>query len=325
MKKIASFLSSTIIIAGLFTGCGSYYADTAKLSGLSSDKINIITTSFSCYDWINEITGENNERINVSYLLKDGTEVHSYQPTIDDIAKISQCDMFVHVGGESDSWVKDALSKAQNKDMQIVSLVDTVGEHIKEEEIREGMQIDEDEKNSDFVFDEHVWLSLRNAELICGEIEKKIEILDPDNSSLYRENLDSYIEKLDSLDMDFSDFVNNISDKTILFGDRFPFRYFTDDYGIEYYAAFVGCSAETEASMDTIAFLSQKLDELGINYVFTIDKSDGKIADTVIKNSKSKNQQILSVNSMQSAALSDNETYLSVMEKNIEAFKTALS
>ena len=256
-------------------------------------------------------------------LLDNGVDLHSYQPTAEDIRKISECDLFIYVGGESDAWVEDALKESLNENQRVINLMEVMGENAKEEEVVEGMQAEEHEEahtDEEVEYDEHV-------ELECQEIEKQLSALDPENQQVYEENLNSYLAKLQELDGKYQDAVNNSTMHTLLFADRFPFRYMVDDYGLDYYAAFVGCSAETEASFETITFLAGKIDELGLHTVLTIEKSDQKIARTVIENTKNKDQQILAMDSMQSTISEDvknGTTYLSTMESNLEILKQAL-
>ncbi len=269
-------------------------------------------------------------------LLDNGVDLHSYQPTAQDILKISTCDLFIYVGGESDGWVSDALQEAANKDMKVIDLLDVLDDAIKEEEIVEGMEAGEEhgdgedeehEEEEGPEYDEHVWLSLRNAKVLCEAITNALTEIDPDHAADYRSNLTSYGEKLDALDAAYQSAVDSASRKTLLFGDRFPFRYLVDDYGLSYYAAFAGCSAETEASFRTITFLADKADEFGLTSVLTIESSDQKIAQTIIQNTKEKNQNILTLNSMQSVTSNDvaaGSGYLSIMESNLDVLKEAL-
>ena len=193
-----------------------------------------------------------------------------------------------------------------------------------EEEEEESAEGDSEEEPE---YDEHVWLSLKNAKVICDAIEKDLADLDPDNADAYAKNLEDYTGQLDALDQEYQTAVDAAPQKTLLFGDRFPFRYMVDDYGLTYYAAFVGCSAETEASFETITFLAQKVDELGLKNIMTIEKSDQKIAKTIRDNTKNKDQNILTLDSMQSTTSDDvknGETYLSAMKSNLEVLKEAL-
>ncbi len=308
-------------------------ANTASLADSSGKgSLQIVTTIFPEYDWVKNILGDNPAGAEVTMLLDNGVDLHSFQPSAEDILKISSCDMFIYAGGESDSWVEDALKEAVNSDIVTISLLDVLGDSVKEEELAEGMQETEEEEGSgqeeeEPEYDEHVWLSLRNAAVLTESISKELQRLDPENAETYKANSDSYIGKLNALDGKYREAVENSSVNTLLFGDRFPFRYLTDDYGLDYYAAFPGCSAETEASFETITFLSGKVDELSLHSVMTIEGTDHRIAETIVQNTASGDQQILSLDSMQSVTSKDVEngtTYLSVMEKNLSVLKDAL-
>lgn len=324
MKKNIFVAIFVMLFVGLLAGCDN--SQNENVSG----KIQVVTTIFPEYDWAKEIVGSNNEDVEISMLLDNGADLHSYQPTANDILKISTCDLFIYVGGESDAWVDDALKEAVNKDMIVLNLMDIMGDKAKEEEVVEGMQAEEEEDadaEEETEYDEHVWLSLKNASIICNEISDALCKLDSANADSYKANLEAYTAKLNDLDASYKEAVDNASVKTLLFGDRFPFRYLTDDYGLDYYAAFVGCSAETEASFETIMFLANKVDELSLKSVCTIENSDGKIAETIIKNTKNKDAKVLSLNSMQSVTAKDVEdgmTYLNIMESNLDTLKEAL-
>lgn len=292
--------------------------------------LKIVTTIFPEYDWVREILGDKADHAEVTMLLGNGVDLHSYQPTADDIIKISDCDLFLYVGGESDGWVEDALKEATNKEMQVINLLDVLGEQVKEEEVVEGMEAEEEESEDENEpeYDEHVWLSLKNAETLCNAITDALEEIDPANKDAYATNAASYLEKLAALDGEYQTVVDNAARKTVLFGDRFPFRYLVDDYGLSYYAAFAGCSAETEASFETISFLAQKVDELKLPCVLTIEGVKHKIAETIVQNTAEKNQSILTLDSMQSTTSTDvanGTTYLSVMESNLDVLKQALN
>ena len=334
-KLIAAALSLTMVFGA--AGCGAADKGSEGVGGLSGDangkKLNIVCTIFPEYDWVKQIVGDKADGAEITYLLDNGVDLHSYQPTAADIAKIAGCDLFIYVGGESDGWVKDALGEATNKNMKVIELMDVMGDNAKVEELKEGMQGEEEEEEGEEgeeegpEYDEHVWLSLRNAEIICAEIEKDLAAIDPDNADAYKSNLDAYTAKLDSLDNDFKTLIEGAGNTTLIFGDRFPFRYFADDYGIDYYAAFVGCSAETEASFKTITFLAQKVDELGSDTVYTIENSDGKIAQAVISATTAKNANVASLNSVQSVSkdqIAAGTTYLGLMQENYDTLKADL-
>lgn len=297
----------------LLSGCGN-----AASQNNGHDKLRIVCTIFPEYDWTRQILGTHAADTDLYYLLDNGADLHSFQPTAEDMIRISDCDLFLYIGGESDEWTADALAESVNPEMQTIALLETVS--AKTEEQKEGMQAEDEEEDADEPeLDEHVWLSLRNAKQICGEITEKLCALDSANADDYRANLAAYTAQLDQLDQQFTALTERAGQKTLLFADRFPFRYFTDDYGLDYYAAFAGCSAETEASFETVVFLANKADELGLDTIYTIEGSDGKIARTVIENTKSKDQQTAVLNSIQSVTdtqIADGATYLSLMQQN---------
>lgn len=327
MKKLIGLLTG-LIITGALTACSSTN-EVAKTG--NQDKLSVVCTIFPEYDWVNEILGSHGDGDTVTLLLDNGVDMHSYQPTADDIIKISNCDMFIYVGGESDQWVEKALAEAKNKDMVVINLLEVLGGRVKEEAIVEGMESEEEAEESGEEgpeYDEHVWLSLKNAKTLSSHIASKLSEIDSTNAADYSANAQAYGKKLDQLDEQYQQAVNSAEKNTLLFGDRFPFRYLSDDYGLTYYAAFPGCSAETEASFETIAFLSKKVDELGINTVLTIDGTNHKIAETIVQNTKDKDQTVRSMDSMQSTTSKDSEsgtTYLSIMQANLELLKEVLN
>ena len=500
MKKITALLLALMMLAGVLAGCGKP-KDAGK-----AGKLKVVTTIFPAYDWVRAILGDKAENAEITMLLDNGVDLHSYQPTADDIVKISDCDLFVYVGGESDGWVKNALKSAANRNMKVINLLEVLGDSVKTEETVEGMQEDghghshdeqpteddikdrtlsdfagawkslhpyllngdldkfcqhraeEDEDSSttkdtylekyktswqcdaekisisgntitftygdgktvsaEYTYagyqpkrndegeirsvryqfettsadapkyvqfndhghepgeaehfhiyfgndgfdalmsaktnpffvkdtlsvedildelmghdhgeeaDEHVWLSLKNAKTLVGAISNALQEFDPDNKDTYATNAAAYIEKLSALDGAYQSAVDGAAHKTVLFGDRFPFRYLVDDYGLRYYAAFAGCSAETEASFEIVSFLAKKVDELGLPCVLTIEGKNHKLAETIVRSTAGKNQKVLTMDSMQSMTSEDvanGTTYLSVMEQNLSVLKEALS
>ncbi|MBR1554253.1 MAG: zinc ABC transporter substrate-binding protein [Oscillospiraceae bacterium] len=325
-KKLTAISALTAV---LFTGCSA--GNIANAVNQESDKISIVCTLFPEYDWTKEILGGQADNIELTYLLSNGLELHTYQPNAQDMITISECDMFVYVGGESESWVDDALREVTNPDMKVIRLMDVIGDAAKEEELKEGMEADDEEDEDaeeEPEYDEHVWLSVKNAETICNALCNALCEIQPEQAETYRTNLNAYTEKLDKLDNDFAEMADSASVKTVVFGDRFPFRYLVDDYGIDYYAAFVGCSAETEASFETITFLAEKLDELNLDTIFTIENADESIAKAIISSTKNKNQQIAMLNSMQSVnsdAIAGGASYLTIMQENLQVLKEALN
>ena len=341
MKKTTSFIWILALLSAFVFGCAKAAPEQGNTQADSGEaRLSVVTTIFPEYDWVRNIMGDQAKQADVSMLLDSGVDLHSFQPTADDIIRISDCDIFVYVGGESDDWVEDALKEAKNPEMIVVNLLEALGDAAKEEEIVEGMEADHDENHADEdheegedhdhegpEYDEHVWLSLKNAVKLVDVLKDALSEADPAHAEAYAKNAAAYTEKLNALDEAYAEAVSAAPRKTVLFGDRFPFRYLTDDYGLTYYAAFVGCSAETEASFETIAFLSEKVDELGLHTVLSLEGSNRRIAETVISSSSGDDVRILSMDSMQSTTRQDvasGTTFLSVMEKNLEVLKEAL-
>ena len=321
MKKILALLLALWIPAAVLSGCAPQDDSAA------SNKLNIVTTIFPAYDWVREILGDETDRAEITMLLDSGVDLHSYQPTVDDIVKISDCDLFLYVGGESDGWVDDALKNAPNKERKVIRLLDVLGDSAKAEETVEGMQEEEHDHEEEAEYDEHIWLSLKNAQVLVAAISEALQESDPARKDTYAANAAAYVEKLSALDGEYRAAVDSGKYKTLLFGDRFPFRYLADDYGLDYYAAFPGCSAETEASFETVSFLAGKMDALGLPCVLTIEGTQHKIAETIVQNTAQKNQQVLTMDSMQAVTANDaasGVSYLSIMEKNLSVLKKAL-
>ena len=335
MKKALSvLLALALMTTALFSGAA--LAENKKLS--------IVTTIFPIYDWVRQIVS-GNDSVEITLLLNNGTDLHSYQPAAQDILKISTADLFIYVGGESDEWVEDVLAAAMNPDLVAINLVEAMGDAIKAEEIVEGMEHEHEHEHEhekeeeehehehehdheEEETDEHVWLSLRNADALCKVIAEAMSRIDPAGSGQYQANLADYSARLTALDKAYAEMVEAAQYKTVLFGDRFPFRYLVDDYGLTYFAAFSGCSAESEASFQTIVFLARKVDELGLPAVLTIEHPKTRIAETVVAATQAKDAKILSMDSMQSVTTQDVQsglTYLSVMENNLTVLREALN
>ena len=488
MKKIFTLFLALTMAVGLLAGCGKKNA--VEKGESDSNKLSVVTTIFPEYDWVREILGDKAGSTDLTMLLNSGVDLHSYQPTADDIVKISDCDLFVYVGGESDGWevlgdsvkteetvegmqetehahdhskevstfedhevqdrslsdwagswqsaypfaldgtLDDAFAAMaeegemtadeyktyyQNGYKTDITNIDIAGDHITftyengkkagtdykyigyyiqnwstgtkaamyrfeavdrtsgapvciefndhmiESAAAEHFHIRMSNESFDAIVDpekswptffpadmtgedlcehmeghghdhgeekdEHVWLSLKNAKTLVGAIADALQELDPDNKDTYAANASAYIEKLSALDGAYQSAVDGAARKTVLFGDRFPFRYLVDDYGLRYYAAFAGCSAESEASFETVSFLAKKVDELGLPCVLTIEGKNHKIAETIVQSTAGKNQKVLTMDSMQSMTSKDaanGATYLSVMEQNLSVLKEAL-
>ena len=299
---------------------------------INNGKKSIVTTIFPEYDWVMNILGDKKDDMNVRMLLDGGIDLHSYQPSAKDIVDISTCDLFIYVGGESDKWVDDVLKQAKNKNMITINLLETLGDAAKEEELVEGMEGEEEEEEEgeeeeEKEYDEHVWLSLKNAQLFVNTISESIGQIDQENANYYKANADTYTANLKDLDEKYAKAVADGTQDTLLFADRFPFRYLVEDYSLKYYAAFIGCSAETEASFKTIAFLAEKVDELNLKVILKIESSDGAIANTVKNATQNKNQTILTMDSIQSATsreYKNGRNYLSIMTSNLDVLKEAV-
>ena len=376
MKKISFYsLVCAIFVAALFSlvACN----DNPKSKIAKDHKISIITTIYPEYAWTKEILGTRTDSVNLTLLIKNGIDLHSYKPTAHDVAKIASADMVIYVGGESDEWIKDALTASPQKGRVEINLMEALGDRVKAEEIVEGMQAEDEHHHEhaeehehehhdehaeehehehhkehaeehehehhdehaevhehhhhdeDVENDEHVWLSLKNAEILVKKIAEELSKIDAAHASAYKQNAEAYIAQIQSLDAEYRTAVESAARKTVLFGDRFPFRYLVDDYGIKYYAAFVGCSAESEASFETIAFLAGKMDSESLPSIFIIENGNDKIAKAVLAASKkSQDAQILTINSMQSITekqINDGINYISLMKANLENLKKALN
>jgi zinc transport system substrate-binding protein len=319
------------------TGCG-IYTDTIN----NNEKINIVCTTFPQYDWVSNMIKGNEDNVSLTLLMDKGGDLHNFQPSALDIAKVSACDIFIYVGGESDNWVNDALKEAVNPNVIAVNMIEALeeygnlyeednvqAEHVQIKHIHsEHAEETTHSEHSHNEYDEHVWLSLRNAIILNEYICEALSNADCENTTLYKDNCNSYISELLALDKQYTDTVKTSPHNTLLFADRFPFRYMVEDYGLNYYAAFEGCSAETEASFNTVAFLSDKLSELELSSVAVIDGSDKRLAQVIIENSNNADRAIVVFNSMQSVSKKDIEngvTYITAMQENLEALKQALS
>ena len=371
-RTITIFILLLTVLLG-FSGCGSSDKSGGAKGDTSKPKLKIVSTIFPEYSWTKELLGSHEKDVELTLLAKKGVDMHSYQPSAEDILRIANCDLFLYVGGESDKWANKALKEGGNPKRRVLNLMKLIGNRAKVEEEVEGMEKHdhhdhdkdahahpkkdkqdekhehhdkdkheekhEHEKEHDTVkhdgkdhheqpeYDEHVWLSLKNAEIVCKAIAEELAALDSKNAETYRTNYTAYSKKMAALDAKYKEAVTKAPVKTVLFGDRFPFRYLTDDYGLQYYAAFNGCSAETEASFATVAFLAKKTDELKLPAVLTIEGRQHKLAQTIVENTKAKNQKVLTLNSMQSVTeeeIKKGITYLAVMEQNLNVFQEAL-
>ena len=380
MKRIGLMIAFLLLFAFCVAGCGGTGNRDNKKE--ETQKVKVVTTIFPEYSWVKEIAGAQEKNVEITLLAKKGVDLHSYRPSVEDILKIANCDLFIYVGGESDAWVEKALQEGKNPKRKAINLMKLLGERVREEETVEGMEKEkhhehgdkekhedhddhehtgkqdarhdghqdkedrqddhdkahrekehhdkehhEKEHHDEVEYDEHVWLSLKNADMICRAIAEDLAALDSQSAAAYRANYEAYSKKLAALDAQYKDAIAKAPVKTVLFGDRFPFRYLADDYGLTYFAAFKGCSAETEASFETVAFLARKTEELKLPAVLAIERRQHKLAQTIADNTKSRNQKILTMNSMQSVTedeVKNGASYLKVMEANLKVLKEAL-
>lgn len=346
MKKLAFIAIWIFMAAFMLSACNT---ESGKKDS-TPKKISVVATIYPQYDWLKNVIGERADAVDLMLLIKNGTDLHSYQPSAQDIAAIANADLVVYVGGESDGWIEKALAATPKEGRITLNLMKALGDRVKEEEVVEGMQVETKENaeehhehdkvtepaeatsehhhHEEVENDEHIWLSLKNAWILVNALAQSLSKVDSANSSIYTANAVIYNAKLWTLDSEFTTAISGASQKTVLFGDRFPFRYLVDDYGIKYYAAFAGCSAESEASFETVTFLANKMDSLALPAILTIDGSDGKIARAILEASKqSKGAEILTLNSMQSVAdkqIKAGADYLSIMRDNLEILKKAL-
>jgi len=312
MKKFISIILITVFSLLALCSCGDTVAET--------DGLNIVCTTFPQYDYLKNIIG--NEE-NLTLLVDNGGDLHSYEPTAQDIIRISSAELFVYVGGNSDKWVESALKSANNPDLKTIALTDIVDTY--KEEYVAGMEHEHEHGNEHAADDEHVWLSLRNAATITQALCDAVCEIDKTNEQTYRTNANEYIAQLNALDIEYTAVISSAKRNTLVFADRFPFRYLIEDYALEYYAAFAGCSSESEASFQTMAFLIDQTKELGIPVVLTIDGSDGSIAKTVCEETGAKSAELDSCQSVSSADIKNGTSYIDIMKNNLEVLREALN
>lgn len=326
MKKHISVILTAVLAAVCLSAC----SQSGKTEDAGASELSVVATIFPPYDFTRQIAGDDAD---VIMLLSPGAESHSYEPTPQDIKTIQSCDLFIYTGGESDVWVEDILSSMGDQMPETLRLVDCVPTVT--EEIVEGMEHGheehedhgdlEDHEDHEEETDEHVWTSPQNAIKIVENITSKLCEMDPDNAGSYEKNSAGYIEQLEMLDASFREVVGQAERRTILFGDRFPFRYFADEYGLDYYAAFPGCSDETEASAATVAFLINKVNEEQIPVIFTIERSNGKLADSICEATGAEKRILYSCHNVTRNQLDSGATYLSMMMENVESLRAALN
>ena len=314
MKKLLSILMAMSVLCLVLTGCniGSTKTD--------SDKISIVTTVFSSYDFAKQIAGD---KADVQLLLKAGEESHAYEPSVNDILAIKNSDIFICVGSMSEVWVDKVLDSIDTSKTKVIQLMDNVELLVDGEDDHDDHDDEDGHDHSEY--DEHIWTSPINAITIAGVINDALIEVDTENESIYNENYNSYVEKLEALDSKFRDIVEGAKRNTIVFGDKYPLRYFSEEYGLEYMAAFTGCSTETEPGPQTLANLINEVREEDIPVVFYLEFSSQKIADTICKATGAKKMQFHSCHNVSSDDFNKGVTYIQLMEGNAESLKEALN
>lgn len=324
-KLFILILISVLCVLTVFSSCTK-----PDMNAGGTDKKKIITVSvFPIYDWVREVS-RGSGGVDVRLLIDSGTDMHSYQPSAADILKITQSDMFIFVGGESDEWAKKALENDSSSKTEALAVTDALEDYLLAEEELPGIEDKHShahEEAGETENDEHVWLSLKNAEVFTDIIAEKLASTDPENADLYYNNAKNYVSRLSELESEYNSVVKNAKRDIIIVCDRFPFRYLTDEFSIKYYAAFSGCTSETDASFKTVSFLINKANELKTDCLITADGSDKKLARTVASCMNEKDIKILTLDSMQTVSKRDidgGKTYLSVMRSNLETLSCAL-
>lgn len=317
MKKLSLLLFVMLIGCVCMTGCG-------KKTQSDKEGINVVTTKFASYDFARAVVGDKG---NVTMLLPPASESHTYEPTPQDIISIQNADLFVYNGGESETWVDEVLKDIDTSKVKVISCMDMVT--LYEEETVEGMQAEEEEEEGEegeeVEYDEHVWTSPMNAKKIVEGIEKEVAEIDAANKDTYLENAASYEQKLDKLDSEFKEVVSKANNPTVVFGDRFPLRYFVEEYGIKYFAAFPGCAEDTEPNASTVAFLIDKVKAEKIPVVFHIELSNEKITNTICESTGAKSMLFHACHNISKDDFEAGVTYVDLMEQNVKNLDAAFN
>lgn len=324
MKKKLTIVMLVLLLILTMTACNNENI-------IDENKPTVVCTGFAQYDWVLNILGNEADNWNVIRINDKGADMHSYQPSAADMILINKADLLIYTGGMSEEWIEDAIH-SQDFGRKAYALLENAEPICMEEDHGHGEEDHdhehEHEGHSHDEYDEHIWLSLDNAMDFCEDIALLLNSINPSES--YNENCQNYTNKLEQLSYQYQEALGfhedheHSHDNTIIFADRFPFRYLAEDYDIDWYAAFPGCSAETEASFDTIKELSNIVKEKNITGVFVTETGDDSLAKTVIANSGINNIEIIRVNSMQSISKSETRGYLEVMKDNLDALEKVL-
>ncbi|MEA4869407.1 MAG: metal ABC transporter substrate-binding protein [Christensenella sp.] len=322
MRKIRIFALALSLLS-LFTLLSACAPTGATPAGSG---ISIVSTVFPAFDFARQITAGTDAQ--VTMLLQLGEEVHSFDPTSQDIIRIQNANLFAYVGGENDAWVNSVLS-GLDKSVHTFKMMDYVT--LYEEELVEGMQPEakdaaptEAAGTDAHEWDEHVWTAPINAIAIVKAMTAELVSIDPVNAATYQANADAYVKQLEALDQSFRDVVSDAAHKTVVFADRFPARYFVEEFGLRYYAAFPGCSADTEPSAATVAALIDHVKSEKIPVVFYIELSNQQMANTVAEATGAKPMLFHTCHNVTKAEFESGATYLSLMQNNVKALQAAL-
>lgn len=323
IKKIISVLCVLLLVFS-FTACNG------GVGGKNDGKIKIVCAVFPLYDWVKQIAGDSAD---VELLVDNGADIHSYQPSAADIISVSTCDLFIYIGGTSDVWVSNILKNSANGNCRIINIMELLSDRVLPADTHgdDGHGDDHDEScdhSHDSAYDEHVWLSLKNAMSVCEEISRVLGEIDSENAESYSKNAREYCGKLASLDAEYESVVLHGAKDTVLFGDRFPFKYLFNDYSLKYYAAFPGCSSETDASFETVISLAQTMDRLSLTAVLVTESSDGEVAGAIAESTNNaSDKRILTMDSLQSVTqkqINGGKNYIDTMRANLEVLREAL-
>lgn len=312
MKKIISILLCAAIMLGI-SACGS--ADVKSDNG----KINIVATIFPEYDFARAVAGDN---ANIKMLVSPATEIHSFEPSPQDIAAVQNADLFIYIGGEGDAWVEKILSAVDTSKMTVLKMMDTVS--VVEEEIVDGMEAEEESDSDEIEYDEHIWTSPKNAMSMVNAICGAISEIDKENADIYEKNAAAYNAEIQAVDDEIKQVVDAASKKMLVFGDRFPFRYFADEFGLSYYAAFPGCSGETDASAATVAKLVKRIEENSLPAVFYVELGNHAMADSIANQTGTKALMLHSCHNVSKEDFDNGVTYVDLMKNNVETLKEGL-
>ena len=310
MRRLTSFCLLLCLLA-LLPACAGKAPESGKLKAVAS--------AFPEYDLLRAVGGE---WVEATLLLKPGMEAHSFEPTPQDILAIRAASLFVYGGGESDVWAERLLESGDLGEIRVLAFMDHA--LLRQEETQEYMTVEEAEEEGD-EYDEHVWTSPRNTILLTEALRDTLTELDPDHAEAYRTNAADHISKLEALDGQLRELAATAKRDLLVVGDRFPFLYLVREYSLNYAAAFPGCSGETDANPATVAHLIDTVKEEGIPVVFKCDLSAGKLADTIAEATGAKVLTLYSAHTLSKLDFEAGETYLSLMERNLEALKEALN